>query len=360
MTRLFVLLLALLPNPCFGVYAKKIPLTIGSGKVVGGPHTNYTFTIDRTIADLKHTGSGGFVTSTNGYDIVPSQDSDCSTKLNFKREYYGSTDGHIVMYGNKSAFAQADTVWLCFADATVTVDQQNATAAYDSNHKAVYHFPDGSSLSGLDATSNGHNLTTNSLSAVAGAVGTGAAFGNGSGTFYATATSTAALNVTAPISISGWLYTDTVINGLSWIHKGSGSQFRYYIGTYSSGKANCQLLDNTTSYVMFLGSTNNIPTNTWTHVACTCDGTTGYLYFNGVQEATGSCSSGNNGGGSSDLTVAYASYDSRWDDIKLQSAARSQGWWQTEYNLRDQSTFWSVGATQDNVSVSYNPVVTIN
>lgn len=347
--RILILLL-MMAHLSWGVYSKKIPLTIGSGKVNGGPHTNYTFFIDKTIADLKHTGSGGYVTSTSGYDLVPSQDSDCSTKLNFRRELYVSTSGRIVLYGLKSSFSQTDTIWLCFGDSGVTTDQQNATAAYDSNHVAVYHFADGTTLSGSDATSNAHNLTTNSLTATAGVVGTGSAFGNGSGTYYANVASTTALNVTAPITIEGWLYTTSVVNGLAFIRKSSGSQHRYYLGTFSSGKATCQLLDSGTNYVMFLGSTNNISTSTWTHVACTCDGANGYLYINGVQEATASCANTNNGAGTQDVIVADSLFDSSWDDIKLHNAARSVGWILTEVNLKDQSTFWSVGATQDNGS----------
>lgn len=353
------LILFMLATPSWGAYGKKIPLTIQSGKVSGGPHTNYTFYVDITVNDLRHTGSSGFVTSTNGYDLVPSQDSDCSTKLNFKRELYVSSTGRIVLYGLKSSFAQTDTIWICFADSGVTTDQQNATAAYDSNHIAVYHFPDGTTLSGNDATSNAHNLTLNSLTATDGRIGTGGAFGNGSGTFYANVASTSALNVTAPITIEGWLYTDAVINGLSFLHKGTGSQYRYFLGTYSSGKANCQLMDNTSGYVMFLVSTNSIPVNTWTHVACTCNGTTGYLYINGVQEATAACSSANNGGAASDLKVGYSSYDSKWDDIKLHNTARSVGWILTEVNLNSQSTFWTVGATQDNVSLSKRRLIIV-
>ena len=349
MTRLLILLL--MAGQCWGVYSKKIPLTIQSGKVSGGPHTNYTFFVDQTIADLKHTGSGGFVTNTNGYDLVPSQDSDCSTKLNFRRELYVSTTGQIVLYGLKSSFAQTDTIWLCFADSGVTTDQQNATAAYDSNHIAVYHFPDGTTLSTNDATSNGHNAASNSLTAASGKIGTGSAANNGSQSM--TVTSTTALNITAPITIEGWFNTSNgTANAQIMLGKGTGSIYRYLLTTFNSGNMSCQMLDSGGSYTLFLGSTTTLSNNTWYHFACTCDGTNGYLYVNGVQENTAACSNGNNSGSANDLTVHNGSVTSYTDDLKIHNTARSVGWILTEVNMATQSTFWTVGATQNNGSTA--------
>lgn len=348
MIRLMVLLL--LASPMWGAYAKKIPLTIQTSQVVSGPHTDFTFYIDTgSVNDLRTTGNYGFVTSSSGYDIVLSQDADCSTKLNFRREYYVASSGRFVAYGLKSSFAQSDTIYICFADSGVTTDQANPTAAYASSVVAVYHFADGSTLDTTDGTANANNASSSTLTAAAGKIGTGSAENNGSQSM--SVPDAAILDVQRPITIEGWYYSDAAsVNLQDIVGKGTGSIYGYRLTSFSAGKMSCQFQDSGGSYTLFLGSTTTFSNGTWYHVACTCDATTGYLYINGVQEGTNACTGTNNGGSSNSLLVGSGNLDGKLDDVKIHNVARSAGWITTTYNMGTQSTFWTIGATQDNAT----------
>lgn len=151
---------------------------------------------------------------------------------------------------------------------------------------AAYFKLDGNSN---DASGNGFNGTDSNItySSGNGKINQGAGFNSASPSQILTSGN---LNQSASMSLSMWFKIQTLVDGTYMFVWGntnsSSSQFNITYGLVSS------------NYRISLGTypgggghgitgTTNLSAGTWYHLVCINDNGTGYIYINGVQEATG-------------------------------------------------------------------------
>ena len=156
-------------------YTNMRAITISHTKVPNTDQTNFPVLISlpaNTYADLKTTANGGSVTSANGYDIVFTSDAGGTIPLAYEREGYSGTTGAMIDWVNVPTVSHTtDTViYLFYGNSSVTTDQSNARGTWNSNYMGVWHFPNGTTLSANDSTSNGNNGTINGATATSGEI----------------------------------------------------------------------------------------------------------------------------------------------------------------------------------------------
>ena len=150
-------------------YAYRRALTIDHTKVPNTDQLNFPVLIAGTYPYLATTGNGGNVSNANGYDVVFTSDASGNSPLAYERESYSASNGAVDFWVQVPVLSHSsDTViYMFYGNSSVTTDQSNRTGPWDSNFKAVWHLPNGTSLSGADSTSNGVNGTNSGLSAPA-------------------------------------------------------------------------------------------------------------------------------------------------------------------------------------------------
>src|SRR6185369_9678212 len=147
--------------------------------------------------------------SVGGYtvpaDLIFASDTSISTLLKWEVEFYDAATGQIVAWVKipTLTFATNSVIYMAYGNAAVTTWQGDVNATWNSNFKAVYHLPDGTTLAANDSTSSGLNGTlVNTPTASAGQI-------DGAGHFVQ-ASSQVIKNVSAspvstfPVTMSCW------------------------------------------------------------------------------------------------------------------------------------------------------------
>ena len=299
-------------------------------------HTNLA------VANFKGTGSGGDATSASGFDIIPHSNNNCSTRLSFElvAPTYVSATGAFEMHVLiPSLSSSVDTIiYMGVGDATITTDQ-SSTAAWDSNFLLVSHYPNGSSLTVTDSTSNGNNGTiTGGVTASAGQID-GAATFNGS-TGYVT-NGAVTVPVSSSLTASLWVFpTSFATVEVVLSNSVSTNDFLIYIDTNATIGCHIAPLNNTTI------TSTTIPINTWSYLTCKSSVSTGApkIFINGVEASysqvggTGATSgfTGLRVGAYADLSLKYTG---RIDEPRFSLAYDSDATILTTYN--NQSAPWN-------------------
>ena len=169
---------AALPNG----YALRRAITIHSNLVPNTDQSNFPILFTGTYADLA-----GLIY--NGYDsLTPMATTSFSprmpagnTVLPFEQETYDQIHGTVTYWVKVPTVSHTSdtTIYMFYENSAVTTDQSNSTGTWDSNFKAVWHLPNGGTLSANDSTSNSNTSTITSTTAIASPIG-GAAWFNGS------------------------------------------------------------------------------------------------------------------------------------------------------------------------------------
>ena len=336
-------------------YGYRSTITIDHTKVPNSDQTNFPVLISGTYASLATTANGGYVTNANGHDIIFASDGAGSNVLPSERESYNATTGAVAFWVQVPTLSHsADTVlYMFFGNSSITTDQSNKTAVWDSNYKGVWHLPNGSTLSGADSTSNAFNLgNNNSTGATSGKIGGAASF-NGSNNYL----SNSSLTITSgsSITISFWEYVPSadvkqgvtlsiggsdnpnrIVTSAPW----SDSTLYWDYGSYSAGG---RISTSLSSYL-----------NSWTHVVLEYNLSTSQhlIYLNGSLAA----SSTNSNAPTSTQTGIWAGvwtpsngyyFEGTLDELRVSTSARSGDWIAAEYNNQNSpSSFYSIGSAQ--------------
>jgi hypothetical protein len=138
----------LAPEPQGSGYSYRRTITIDHSKVPNTDQSSFPLLISGTYSFLASVSNGGSVQDANGYDVVFSSDSSCSSKLNHEVETYNATTGAVNYWVKVPTLSHTtDTIiYMCYGNAGISTDQSNKAAVWDTGYKAVWHVPNGTSL----------------------------------------------------------------------------------------------------------------------------------------------------------------------------------------------------------------------
>jgi hypothetical protein len=363
-----LLLLLCLALPSFGActlgsngYSHCRSITINSSQITG-TLTNYIFTVSGTKTYLATVANGGLVQNASGFDHIYTSDSAGTTKLNWCPALW--TNMGVVEYKiNIPSAAVGTVIYEFYGNASVTTDQSGGcSAAFDSNYKAIWPFPDGTSPNSNDFSSNGNNLGKSNPGVVVAVAGEfdGAIFGNGS--LLNVSTDVASLKITGPITAECW------VNNQS----SSATALRVILSKWSSGDSYVLFANTTTGTVAFEilvsgvgklsgNSSGNILGFGWHHVAGVFDGSNVLVYLDG-SITTGDATAGpiNN---STDLVYvgSFGTGGNVWagylDDCRISNTNRSAAWIAATVNNGNQAAFSTTSAPSDLSGFVANPTI---
>jgi hypothetical protein len=363
MTRFLSILLAATAQLLAG-YGNRVPVTIDHLQV---PATQTNFPVficangaastncdsaahtNLSIPDLKTTGNGGKVTSSSGFDIGFFSDTGCTTSLNYELVplTYVATTGfgewHVLI---ASLSSSVDTViQMCFGNSAIVSDQ-STTATWPSSYKAVWHFPNGTSLTFADSTSNARTGTMHGTIAAATAKLDGGGDTSAGGQNYMTASDTGLPAGATDRTISMWFSAPMTGGGYSW-----------QIGNFATANQclNLRIANGDAKVAVYDGVLNTfgsaLTANTEYYVVVTFTGTTGTVYTNGVSQGTWTNASENTTligtfyAWESDPAVFNSNSNAKIDELRILNVANSANWISTEYtNQNTPYTFYTFGS----------------
>jgi len=166
-------------------YAYRRAITIDHTKVSNTDQSSFPVLISGTYSYLATIANGGDVTSASGYDVIFTSDAAGTNALAFERESYSSSTGAVIFWVKIPTLSHtADTViYVFYGNGSISSDQSNKTAVWDSNFAGVWHMGDNAANTTVsDSTSNGRNGTAaanTSTKTIAGEIGNALSF-NGS------------------------------------------------------------------------------------------------------------------------------------------------------------------------------------
>jgi hypothetical protein len=306
----------------------------------------------------------GRITSAQGHDIV-FRKSDGTTALGHQIETYDGTTGTLVAWVRIDSLSKAaNTIfYIYYGNACITAPTQNPAAVWDASYKGVWHLDEeaaGTGNTGVykDSTQNAnHGDDQVSATGQGGQVAAGQEFDGVDDTVECGNHSS--LNIRNQNTISAWVNMASRPAKDRWYNIVTKSNYSYALFLYGESASKTVLaayyLLNTGKVDTWKGPSIDIPTNAWTHVAITFDGTQSKTYVNGVLDYTFSKSGTIRDNSTEDLRIVED--ESRWfggfvDEARVSATARDGDWIVTSYNNQKNPGnygspgFYSVGSEQ--------------
>jgi len=353
-------------------YSYRRTITIDHNKVPNTDQSNFPVLVSGTYSYLATVANGGNVQNSNGYDVIFTSDPGCATKLSHEVETYNATSGAVNYWVKAPTVSHATdiTLYMCYGNSSITTDQSNKTAVWDSNFVSVYHLPNGSTLNTNDSTSNANNGANSGATATTGQIDGGGSFDG----------SSQAININHPsvfnfgngdYTFEAWIKPTNNSVGRDFLSKdASGArQFCFQMGTNGgAGSLNFIHFNGDGTLYWRAGQNSSIATGSWSHVVAVRSGSSLILYVNATsQTLSDPYSNGPLGTMASTATDAligrraYSGFENYFngsiDEVRISNTARSADWLQTEYNNQNSpATFYSISAA----TVSAPPTASIH
>lgn len=265
-------------------YDNRVAITINASQVTG-TLTAFTWPVDGTYADLKHTGSGGYVTNSSGYDIVYTE-SDGTTAIPYCREIWTSGTGRVVDHVKPASTANGTVIYQYFGKSSVSTDQSDCANTWRSTFTHFWPLLNGTTLSGVDLIGGQTMTGVNTPTAGTGQVDGAGVFVTASSQSMRTSAFTLS-TVPMVLTFSAWVkITNMTIRNNIFTTAVDGTAQMWWMEIGSSGTCtNCMVIAVPGIFVFYSGS---YPTDAaWHHVAFSRNGTgnTAALYVDGVSKS---------------------------------------------------------------------------
>ena len=344
-------------------YSSRRTITIDHTKVPNTDQTNFPFLFSGTYPYLATTSNGGGVTSASGYDVIFTSDSAGTTGLPFERESYNGSTGAVSFWVQIPTVSHTtDTViYLFYGNSSVTVDPSSASGTWDTNYKAVWHLPNGTTLTANDSTSGAHNGTLSGSTppaAAAGKIGGGAGL-NGS-TAFIDVPGSSSLEPSSAITVSAWVKYTTANNYAKIFgrpYRSTSNWSAPYLSVdlmQSSGTTGKPALELAFSGTLYsVTATTALNDGSWHYIVGTYDGSNMKIYEDGQLNAATARTGTIDYSAATlpDITLGSRSlynngefFNGNLDEIRLSSNARSADWITAEYkNQNSPFTFYGEG-----------------
>ncbi len=300
-------------------------------------HTNLA------LAGFKTAGNGGSVTSSSGYDIRPFTDASCTsaiTAFELEPATYVATTGAFVMWINISSLASgADTViYIGYGNAAVTTDG-SSTTTWDSNFKARYHWPNGTSATYADSTSNARAITGTFTAVTAGQIDGAISTTGSPASTYLTLSDTGLPSGAGAVTISTWYAESSGTNSIWWY----GTGFNNSMGLRFNG-GNAEVIGTNPDVVV----TSAQPTgSTPVHFVVRYDGSAVTIWRDGSQIKTDTQAIDTTLSGTFYIATQAWSLNGaggKWDELSISNVSRSDDWIVAEYNNQKEPwNFYTIG-----------------
>ena len=334
-------------------YAYQRAITIDHTKVPNTDQTNFPILFSGTYSYLATTSNGGNVTNVNGYDIIFASDASGTNILPFECESYDPSTGAVNCWVKIPTVSHtSDTVFYMFyGNSSVTTDQSNKTAVWDSNYKGVWHLNEASGTTNYDSTVDNISASKQSASSPSPAAGLfgGVQSFNGS-TDYETIANTSAIDVGGGNhTVSVWFNANLYSNYGTLFTKeenpagGSNRDYSFWINSTSDGWwAAGNTGGSNWSYSGF-------STGTWHYLVMARSGSTETAYLDGSSIFTQSFSGTTDSGGDVEIGADHLFSGNYWNgllgELRVSNSLRSADWIATEYNNQSSSsTFYAVSS----------------
>jgi PKD repeat protein len=331
-------------------YINRRSITVDHTKVPSTDQAGFPVLISGTYSYLATTANGGNVRHANGYDIIFTSDFGCANKLSHEVETYNATSGAVNYWVKVPTLSStSDTViYMCYGNSSITSDQSNKTAVWDSSYKGVWHLPNGTTLSAADSTANANHGAISGPIATTGRIDGGSSSVNGAD--HINAGSGSSLNITGNLTITAWIKMNSLgINGRSPIVYratqttdgynflvGGDSVSSKFIGFGPKSNGNIAIVQNV------------IDVGAWYHVVVVSNGANPTFYVNGANVGTGTPIVSNPSSGSlhiGNYPSLVRGFDGIIDEVRISNTQRTAEWIATEYNNQSSpATFYTISA----------------
>jgi hypothetical protein len=349
---------AVAPVSNCGAYAYCEAIIVSASKMGSTDQTGFPVLVTGST-NTKTTGNGGKATSASGFDVVYFAGTACTgTKLAWETEVYSASstasDYWILPAVTVSHTTDTTVGYRCIGNASVTTDQSNKTAVWDSNYAVVQHLPNGTTLTATDSTTNANNGTlVNAPTATAGQIDGAANLASASSQSIDLGSSST-LKIGGSLTLEAWvLYTGTVASGGPRIVSNLTSSAFTGAEIWMQPNACCANLQ-ADFQVGNAGTLKNLfgaalSAGTPYKIVATYNGTTGSLYINGTLSNSSTWGAGAIGTTTANTLIGAfgGSTTANWngwiDEVRVSKIARSADWILAEYNNESSpSTFYTL------------------
>ena len=349
-----------LANGCSTIsmgYGYERDITIDRTRVSGGSDLfSFPVLINLSGQTFLRTSPTGQITSTNGYDIIFTDNN--YNKLDHQLEYYNGTNGDLIAWVRVPVLSlSANTVIkILYGNLQVTTDL-STTLVWDSNYKGVWHL-DNSSLNDFTSYARAgtpYNTPTYNTGRINNSIVL-----NGSNQ-YVEVINDPNINFAGNITISAWVYMTTGGRDQKIASNQNNSTGGYKFGVYTNNKVEFEIRNssNTPSLNRDVTGGTVLTTGTWYYLAGMSSDVLDSIktFVNGVPERPFK-KTGILGVASNTLVISKEPFltdlffAGRFDELRISDKVRSNGWLRTEYNNQSSpATFYSVSSEAVSYSV---------
>jgi len=280
-------------------------------------------------------------------------------KFSHEIEFFDSSSGELAAWVNVTSLSSSvDTSFYMYYGNSGCSSQQDVSGVWDSSYLIVQHLNETSGTH-YDSTSNDNDGTNSgSTQDYTGKV-------DGANSFdgyddYIGCGNDNSLDITSEVTIEAWVYKTGAGNGTypGIASRAGASGTKRYQFRYKPGDSEVQLFVGDGSSYDFVSSNSDLPTNSWTHLVGTWDGTNLLLFVDGVQQDDTGLFSGSPSFTTEPFEIGRYTTSNQFaggiDEVRVSDIERNSSWIATEYNNQNNpSSFFYRDSEEEYIAPSH-------